>query len=212
MSATLEQRKYAKGLAVRDKLMDAACALFAARGYDGCSVAELAAAAKVSRNQLFHHFGSKENLAVAAIQKAQSHWRDEIITPAAIFPKPTNRLAFVFEKIQELGFGDWVPLKLLAALSAGRAALPAQPATELTALWDELYQFLRRQFKELKRADDAQVGIKARVAAGYVLAVFCGLVHLPNEDDHGLAQELLALLARQLAVMPAETGEAAQTD
>jgi len=208
MSATIEQRKYAKGLAVRDKLTDAASALFASRGYDGCSVSELAAAAKVSRNQLFHHFGSKENLAVACIHKAQLLWRDELITPAAIFPKSTNRLAFVFDKLAELGFGDWDPLRLLVALSAGRAGLPAQPAAELEALWDELFQFFRKQFKELKKSDNARVATKARVLAGYVMALLGGIVLQPDTADHDLAQELFGLLGQQLALPLAAIAEA----
>ena len=48
---------------VKDKLDEAAVGLFAARGVDGVSIAEIAAAAGVSQGALYRHYASKEELA-----------------------------------------------------------------------------------------------------------------------------------------------------
>ena len=56
--------------ATREKLLDAAFALIRAKGYAATSVDDLCAAAGVTKGAFFHHFESKEALAVAAAD----HW------------------------------------------------------------------------------------------------------------------------------------------
>src|ERR1700760_660480 len=52
----------------RSRLLRAAADVFAARGYDGTRVADIAAAAGVSNSALYAHFGSKAGLLVAALR------------------------------------------------------------------------------------------------------------------------------------------------
>ena len=52
----------------RARLLRAAADVFAARGYDGTRVADIAAAARVSNGALYAHFGSKAELLVAALR------------------------------------------------------------------------------------------------------------------------------------------------
>jgi AcrR family transcriptional regulator/ferredoxin len=53
----------------RERLLHAAAAVFAERGYDGTRVADIAAAAGVSNGALYAHFGSKADLLVAALRE-----------------------------------------------------------------------------------------------------------------------------------------------
>jgi AcrR family transcriptional regulator len=52
----------------RARLLRAAADVFAARGYDGTRVADIAAAAGVSNGALYAHFGSKAELLVASLR------------------------------------------------------------------------------------------------------------------------------------------------
>jgi AcrR family transcriptional regulator len=52
----------------RARLLRAAADVFAARGYEGTRVADIAAAAGVSNSALYAHFGSKAELLVAALR------------------------------------------------------------------------------------------------------------------------------------------------
>jgi AcrR family transcriptional regulator len=52
----------------RSRLLRAAADAFAARGYDGTRVADIAAAAGVSNGALYAHFGSKAELLVASLR------------------------------------------------------------------------------------------------------------------------------------------------
>lgn len=60
----------------RSRLIDAALAVFAERGYAGTELADVAAAAGVGRPLLYHYFeGGKEDLYVAVLERA---WGDLI--------------------------------------------------------------------------------------------------------------------------------------
>ncbi|MES2521639.1 MAG: TetR/AcrR family transcriptional regulator [Gemmatimonadota bacterium] len=77
----------------RDKLLDAAVRVIRERGLAATSVDELCRAAGVTKGAFFHHFASKEALAVATAQ----HWSD---TTSAFFsgapyhtsPDPAQRV------------------------------------------------------------------------------------------------------------------------
>ena len=56
----------------RDKILAAAFSLIRARGYAATTVDDLCAAAGVTKGAFFHHFNSKEDLAVAAAD----HWSE----------------------------------------------------------------------------------------------------------------------------------------
>jgi TetR/AcrR family transcriptional repressor of nem operon len=57
-------------ISAREKLLDAALGVIRAQGYAGTSVDELCARAGVTKGAFFHHFKSKDALAVAAAD----HW------------------------------------------------------------------------------------------------------------------------------------------
>ena len=56
----------------RTKLLDAALAVIRARGYSATTVDEICREAGVTKGAFFHHFKSKEDLAIAAAQ----HWNE----------------------------------------------------------------------------------------------------------------------------------------
>ncbi len=64
---------YAKGVAKREEILEAALAVVAREGWHGASVKELAEAVGLSQAGLLHYFGSKDELFTAILRK-----RDEV--------------------------------------------------------------------------------------------------------------------------------------
>jgi TetR/AcrR family transcriptional regulator, transcriptional repressor for nem operon len=94
-----DRKKPKPGKTARQKLLDAALSLIRAKGYAATSVDDLCAAAGVTKGAFFHHFASKEALAVAAAE----HWSE---TTGALFAAaPYHRPADPLQRI--LGYIDF---------------------------------------------------------------------------------------------------------
>jgi AcrR family transcriptional regulator len=60
---------------VRDAILHEATRLFAARGFDGTAVQDVADAVGVSKPSVLHHFPSKEALRGAVLEAMLAHWQ-----------------------------------------------------------------------------------------------------------------------------------------
>ncbi len=70
----------AKPVSARTKLLDAAMTLVREKGYAGTSIDDLCKAAGVTKGAFFHHFASKEALAVSGAEAWTEHARARIFT------------------------------------------------------------------------------------------------------------------------------------
>src|SRR5215471_17121231 len=83
----------ARSVGVRAKVERAAVELFAAKGIDGASIAEIAAAAGVSQGALYRHFRSKEELASTLFATAYRRTGVELDAIRAAWTCFTDRVA-----------------------------------------------------------------------------------------------------------------------
>jgi AcrR family transcriptional regulator len=81
MAEAATSRKRDQSNQSRERLIDAATRLFAERGYRGASVQAIGEAAGISRGSIFWHFGSKEGLLWAVVQRAFTQWEAETLVP-----------------------------------------------------------------------------------------------------------------------------------
>ena len=103
--ATQQERR----AATRSRLLDAAAELFARHGIEGASVDAIAEAAERTSGALYGHFGSKEGLLTALLDR----WLDEVatVTAAEVVAAPTveERLAAIWRNFAEPT--PWVQLE-----------------------------------------------------------------------------------------------------
>jgi len=71
-----------KGTKRRDSIVDEATRLFAERGYEGASMADLAERVGLRKASLFHHFPSKEQLYAAVLERPVKDVRDAMESAA----------------------------------------------------------------------------------------------------------------------------------
>ncbi len=62
----------------RDQLLDHATALFRAKGYSATGIDEIVKACGVTKGSLYHHFESKEALALAAMDRVHAWFDDNV--------------------------------------------------------------------------------------------------------------------------------------
>jgi AcrR family transcriptional regulator len=109
-------------------LLDAAEELFSARGYDGVSLSEIAAAAGLSRGTPNYFFGSKEQLYRSVLERVFAD--RQAATAAAIHP--------VVAWCERRGDVDGLRRALTAAMNGYVAFLRERPAFGRFIGWEEL--------------------------------------------------------------------------
>jgi AcrR family transcriptional regulator len=81
-----------KGERTRQSILERAVDLASLEGLEGLTIGRLADDLGMSKSGLFAHFGSKEDLQLAAIETAAERFIDEIYTPALREPRGYPRL------------------------------------------------------------------------------------------------------------------------
>ncbi|MDX1691116.1 MAG: TetR/AcrR family transcriptional regulator [Acidimicrobiia bacterium] len=77
------------GPSTRDKLIDAAIGLLHVHAYPAVGVQAICDAAGVLKGSFYHFFDSKEDLAVAAVERAWDEYRSAVVEPAIAAGTPS---------------------------------------------------------------------------------------------------------------------------
>ena len=84
-----------KGQRTRASILQHAVDLASLEGLEGLTIGRLAEELKMSKSGLFAHFGSKEELQLAAIDAAGQRFIDEVVRPAISAPRGYPRLVAI---------------------------------------------------------------------------------------------------------------------
>src|SRR5215813_3746521 len=122
----------------RSKLLNAAISIIRKKGYAATSVEELCAWAGVTKGAFFHHFPSKDSLAVAAA----NHWKE--LSEALFAAAPYHRFDDPLDRI--LGYLDF------------RKALLRGDVAEFTCLAGTMVQEAYSSHPDIRQACDATIG------------------------------------------------------
>lgn len=125
----------------RSKLLDAAIRLVREKGYAATSVDELCATAGVTKGAFFHHFPSKDSLAVAAA----NHWTE--LSGRLLADAPYHRFDDPLDRV--LGYVDF------------RRAMLRGEVAEFTCLAGTMIQEAYGTHAEIRDACDASIDSQA---------------------------------------------------
>lgn len=132
----------------KSKLLHAALLLFREKGYNDTTVDDLCRGAKVTKGGFFHHFESKQALAMATIQ----HWNE---VTGALF------LAAPYQAVED-------PRERLLAYIDFRRSLIRGPACQFTCLLGTLVQETFQTHPELREACRAGIESHALTLAATI--------------------------------------------
>jgi AcrR family transcriptional regulator len=149
--ASLRERKKQR---TREAISDAAIRLFAKRGFEGVSVAEIAAAAEVSEKTVFNYFPTKEDL----VYSRQTEVEEQLLAAVREHGPVEGMRRFlvdVFAGLAEQGAPD-----VMATRARIVAASPTLQARELW-IFAELTRMLAKEL-----GDDTQAWVVAIALVG----------------------------------------------
>jgi AcrR family transcriptional regulator len=82
----------------RQEILRTAARLFQEQGYDGTSMNDVAAALKLSKGGLYHHFQSKDEILFDLMSHAMDITEERVIAPAKMIADPEERLRTVIQR------------------------------------------------------------------------------------------------------------------
>lgn len=91
-------RKDTKGALSRARYAEEAYRVARLVGLEGLSIGELSSELGVSKSGLFAHFGSKENLQLAVLDRAADDFRQAVFVPALEKSRGVERVRAIFER------------------------------------------------------------------------------------------------------------------
>jgi AcrR family transcriptional regulator len=92
MGAATGETAETKGAQTRAAILGRAIDLASVEGLEGLTIGRLATELEMSKSGLFAHFGSKQELQLAAVEEAARQFREAVIEPALAEPEGARRL------------------------------------------------------------------------------------------------------------------------
>ncbi len=165
--------------AMRARLMEATVELLVERGFSGTSTTLVSERAGVSRGAQLHHFPTKNDLVVAAVEHITEARGSELATAARALPKGRNRTRAVLKMLGD-HFTSPVftaALELWVAARTDETLLKAVAPLEL-----RVGRETHRLTVELLGADESREGVRELIQATLDLVRGLGLANTITND------------------------------
>jgi AcrR family transcriptional regulator len=191
----------------RERLLRAAADVFAARGYDGTRVSDIAEAAALSNGAMYAYFGSKVELLVAALR---THGRRLLAELVAAEPSRSiaDLLLLTGRSLRRRRAPD-DDLLIEALLAARRDQEVAGPIRDYVR---ERADWLADLVREAQRRGELDPALPPPALAHFCLSLAAGTALVSPDLNDVDEQEWAALLGRLMTVLApthtAETGTA----
>ncbi|MFO0604133.1 MAG: TetR/AcrR family transcriptional regulator [Polyangiales bacterium] len=96
----MSKSRAGEGQDVRSQVIAAATRLFAARGFDGTSLQDIADVVGVTKPAVLHHFPSKEHIRTGVLESLLEHWREVLPRLLLAASAGEDRFDAIFGELQ----------------------------------------------------------------------------------------------------------------
>jgi AcrR family transcriptional regulator len=154
-----QRRVRADGARSRQTILRAAADLATVDGLDGLSIGNLAAHIGMSKSGLYAHFGSKEELQLAAVETARAIFDTEVVQPTEAIVDPLERARALCE-----GYLSYVERRVFpggcffASTGSELAMRPGPVRDEIASVHQGWRDRLRRALEEAQAGHSLDAG------------------------------------------------------
>jgi AcrR family transcriptional regulator len=201
-----------RGDTTRARIIEIAAQAFAAGGYHGASYRELIAKSGLSKGAFYHHFRSKEELALAVVKRKQEQVTERWAESGARAGRMPDRLFTVMRDRARLFVADRT-LQCLPRLTGDFARDPAL-ARHVAGMHAPAIESIAAMIRQGQHAGEVS-RIDADAAARAIFAALVGIGEVSERESGGAdhlvrTEELIALL--DAALRPATTSPRPRRD
>lgn len=187
----------ADGFATRERIVEAASAMFTARGFDAVPVSQVAAAAGVSTPALYWHFKSKENLYFEVIDRVYRAFFEELVERTA-GETAREKLHSYVRALVEMQLRDHESMPMMFGIGQLAARLSEDKRSEFVELQRPYSTFLRRILEEGCETGEFEIECASVLASA--VHTMCEYSAVWFKPDRRLSVAEVAVIHADLAV------------
>ena len=171
------------------EILRTAARLFQQQGYDATSMNDVAAALKLSKGGLYHHFQSKDEILFNLMNHAMDITEESVLKPVMAIPDPEQRLrALILRHIAVvLSERD----REITVMLHENHPLPPALRKRINARKKDYIHFLENLVSEVQRARGSKGAVTPR-AAGFALLGMLNWIYQWYRPEGTLQEESLA--------------------
>ncbi len=153
----------------RQEILRAAARLFQQQGYDATSMNDVAAALKLSKGGLYHHFQSKDEILFDLMNHAMDITEERVINPVKAIADPEERLRTLIRRHIAVVLSER-DREITVMLHENHPLSPSL-RKRINARKKDYVHFLENLISEVQRARGSKGTVTARAAAFAVLGM-----------------------------------------
>src|SRR5262249_47774383 len=153
----------------RQEILRTSARLFQQQGYDGTSMNDVAAALKLSKGGLYHHFQSKDEILFELMNHAMNITEERVIGPVKLIPDPEQRLRMLTRRHIAVVLSER-DREITVMLHENHPLSPAL-RKRINARKKDYIHFVENLIAEVQRARGSKGSVSARAAAFALLGM-----------------------------------------
>ena len=153
----------------RQEILRTAARLFQQRGYDATSMNDVAAALKLSKGGLYHHFQSKDEILFEIMNHAMEITEERVLAPVRNIADPEERLRALIRLHIEVVLSP--ADREITVMLHENHPLPPGLRKRINARKKEYIHYVEGLMAEIQRARQAKGSVSARAAAFALLGM-----------------------------------------
>src|SRR5438045_2077338 len=160
----------------RQEILRTAARLFQQRGYDATSMNDVAAALKLSKGGLYHHFQSKDEILFEIMDHAMEITQERVITPVRAIADPDERLRALIRRHMEVVLSPRD--REITVMLHENHPLPPALRKRINQRKKEYVHYVESLMADVQKARRAKGSVSPRAAA-------VALLRKINRSNHG---------------------------
>jgi len=173
----------------RQEILRMAARLFQQRGYDATSMNDVAAALKLSKGGLYHHFQSKDEILFEIMNHAMEITQDRVLTPVRGIADPEERLRALIRLHIEVVLSPRD--REITVMLHENHPLPPALRKRINTRKKEYIHFVESLMGEVQRARHARGAVSPRAAAFALLGMINWIYQWYKPEGDLQAQNLV---------------------
>lgn len=197
----VSDRRRLKGMVSRDRILDSALELFSQRGYAATGVYDIARAAGIEKTALYWHFGSKEGLLAAVLDRMDAEFVERIARRIAQRASDSDdRLDLFVNGLQRLASERGHLIRLMLSVSIERSQVSAETRSAMERIFERTRLAVAQGFEQALGVQLPDVDLIARL----ILAYLWEAAVRAHVDPKGVAHDRFFAHLRRLIVLDVE--------